>query len=386
MAEYETPAFLENHSADDFHEIGLSALPSDIDASEGGHTWNFTRSAALIGSEICEYVLPRVIQLIFPEWSYGTYLDGHARTRAMNRRAATAATGEITITGQEGSVIPLGSLFVTTSINDEPSSEYRTTEYAQIPETGVIKVGIECVTTGISGNVAAGTIVHVGSKIDGITSVTNENAVTGGTEEETDESLIARICDYDQSLGDSYGGSASDYKRWAESVDGVGSAEVIPAQDTSGLVTIVLIDANGDPANEDLRDAVYSYIMSPDDPANRKAPTGAYLSVVAPETVTIAIKATVELEDESTIESVKEAYLALILAYLPESMKDGEIKYTSITSKLSNTVGVYDYSNVQIGIVGEGGTVSYGTSNITLSDRSLPIITEDWLLLTSGTV
>lgn len=386
MADYATPAFLQNHSTDDLQEIGLSALPTDIDASEGGHTWNTTRSAALIGAELCEYVLPRVIQLIFPEWSFGTYLDGHAKVRAMERREATAATGEITITGKEGTVVPAKSLFYTTAVNDEPSIAYFTMEEVTIPSGGSVTVGVACSLLGISGNTAANTIVHVGSKLDDVTAVTNEKAITGGTEEETDESLIARICEYDKSLGDSYGGSLADYKRWAESVDGVGAAEPIPPQDTSGLVTIVLLDANGDPANEDLCNDVYNYIMSPEDPANRKAPTGASLSVVAPMTVTLAIKATVQLADDATMESVRAAYLALLLAYLPEAMKDGEIKYTRITRALSNTSGVYDYADVQIGVVGEGGAVTYGTANIKVSDRSLPIITEDGLHLTAGTV
>lgn len=386
MAEFETPAFLENHSADDLQKLGLTALPADIDASEGGHTWNFTRMASLIGAEFCEYIVPEAIKVFMPEWSYGTYLDGHAQSRAMARRGATFATGEITITGEVGTVIPLGSLFYTTAINDEPSSEYRTTEAAKIPEEGSITVEVECVNTGISGNTATNTIVHVGSKIDGITAVTNKEALTGGTEEETDESLITRILEYDRSLGDSYGGSPADYKRWAESVDGVGSAEVIPAKDTSGLVTIVLLDANGDPANEALREAVYNYIMAPNDPNSRRTPTGASLSVVAPETVKIAISATVELEDDATIETVSAAYLDLLLAYLPEAMEDGEIKYTRITRELSKTTGVNDYADVKIGIVGEDGTVTYGTTNITISNRSIPVINEDGLHLTAGTV
>lgn len=386
MAEFEIPAFLKNHSPDDLQALGLSALPADIDASEGGHTWNFSRMASLIAAEICEYIVPEAIKVFSPEWSYGTYLREHAKARGVNIRAATAATGEITITGKEGTVIPLGSLFVTTAINDEPSSEYRTTEAATIPAEGSVTVEVECVTPGISGNTAAGTIVHVGSNIDGITSVTNEKALTGGTEEETDEAIIARIREYDQSMGDSFVGCVADYKRWAESVDGVGTAEVIPAKDTSGLVTIVLLDSNGDPANETLREAVYNYIMSPNDPEGRQAPIGASLSVVAPETVQIAIKATVKLGDTATIESVSAAYLALLLAYLPEAMEEGEIKYTRIGRELSRTSGVYDYADVQIGIVGEGGAVTYGTTNITISDSSLPIISEANLHLTAGTV
>lgn len=386
MAEFITPAFLKNHSPDDLQALGLSAFPADIDASEGGHTWNVSRMAALIAAEICEYIVPEAIKVFSPEYSYGTYLDDHAKTRGMKRRAATAATGEITIKGKEGAVIPLGSLFVTTAINDEPSTEYLTTAAATIPKGGSVTVGVVCATPGISGNAAAATIVHLGSKVDGITSVTNEKPLTGGTEEETDEALILRIREYDQSLGDSFVGSVADYKRWAESVDGAGTAEVIPAKDTSGLVTIVLLDANGDPANEDLRNKVYNYIMSPDDPLNRLAPTGANLSVEAPVTVEISIKATVELADDATIESVKEAYLDLLLAYLPEAMKEGQIKYSRVTSELSKTSGVSDYTGVQIGVVGSDGTVTYGKTNIKVTDRSLPIVTEENLLLTVGTV
>lgn len=385
MADLTTPSFLENCSPDDMHSIGLAALPPDIDMSEGGHAWNLTRSPALIASFLCEYILPNVISLINPETAFGTYLDDQAKIRAMKRRAATAASGEITITGTAGAVIPSGSLFVTSAINNEPSTEYRTTEDVTIPESGSVTVSIECTKTGIGGNTAANTIIHVGSKLTGIKSVTNEAVITGGTEEEDDESLQARITEYDQSLGDSFVGSPSDYKRWAESVNGVGAAEVIPAQDTSGLVTIVLLDANGDPANEKLRTDVYNHIMAPDNQGARLAPTNASLSVVAPETVTVAIKATVELKDDATIESVSASFLSLLMAYLPEAMQDGEIRYSRITRELSKANGVYDYADVQIGVNDEGN-ITYGTSNIAVSNTKLPVITAECLLLTAGTV
>lgn len=385
MSDFKTPAFLEHCRPDDMHNIGLAALPPDIDMSEGGHAWNVTRSTALIASYLCEYILPNVIKLIIPDWSYDTFLDDQAKTRGMRRRAATAATGELTITGDAGTVIPSGSLFVTSAVNDEPSVEYRTTESVTIPELGSVTVGVECIKTGVVGNTGANTIIHVGSKITGITSVTNDDIITGGTEAEDDASLIARIAEYDQATGDSFVGSPADYKRWAESVDGVGAAEVIPAQDTSGLVTIVLLDANGNPANENLCEEVYNYIMAPDDQYARLAPTGASLSVVAPETVTVAIKATVELADDATIESVSASFMSLLTEYLPEAMQDGEIRYSRITRELSKASGVYDYTDVQIGVNDEGN-VAYGTSNIAVSNTRLPIITADCLHLTAGTV
>lgn len=382
MTDFTIPSFLQNHSTDDIHEKMKAILPTDIDLSEGGHAWNTTRPTALVLAEMCEFILPLVIQCILPEYSSGDVLLGHAKQRNITQRNATAATGEITITGAANTVIPAGSIFTTASINDEPSVEYETIEKVTIPSEGSVKAEIRCMTAGIIGNTAENTIIFAPGKITGITSVTNEEAIKGGTEAESEESIIERILEYDQTQGDNFVGSVSDYKRWAMSVDGVGSASVIPAQDDSGVVTIVITDTNGDPATEQLRDKVYNYIMSPDNPEKRQAPINAILSVLAPSTMTIAIKAAVVLEDGATIESAKISFISNLTAYLPVAMEEKEIKYTKIFSALSATEGVNDFSDLQIGV--KGG--SYGTNNITIETMSLPVISADDITFTAGTV
>lgn len=385
MADFKTPTFLENHSEDAIHNVMNSILPSDLDKSQGGHVWNLTRPTALVVAELCEFILPEVIKLIYPEWSYGEYLDGHAKTRSITRRAATAAIGELTITGNKGVIVPEGSLFSTAAINNEPSVDYKTLEEVTIPDSGTIKVEIQCTQTGIIGNTTENTIVLVGNRINGLTSATNEKEVSGGVEEEDDESLIARILEYDQSLGDSFTGSVADYKRWATSVNGVGEATIMPADDNTGLVKIILIDANGDPATEQLCQDVYNYIMRPDDPGSRLAPINAYLSVEPPATIAISIKATVELKDDATIEAVKAAYLSAMALYLPVALDDGEIKISRVSAILAGVEGVNDFKDVRIGIK-SNGTMTYGTANIPITSNQLPVITEGDLLLTMGTV
>lgn len=385
MADFITPAFLQNRSVDEIHALMKSILPADIDISEGGHEWNMTRPTALVVAEICEFILPEVIKLIFPEWSYGEFLDGHAKTRNITRRAATAATGEVTVTGAAKTTIPAGSMFSTASINDEPSVDYISTEAATIPESGTIDIKIQCTQSGVIGNTAANTIILVSSKLTGVTSVTNAEALTGGTEEESDESLQRRISEYDKSQGDNYIGNPSDYKRWAESVAGVGEATIISAQDTSGTVTIVLTDANGAPATELLCEQVYNYIMSPEAPNERLAPINAVLSVVAPATMEIGISATIELEESYNIEAVKTNFLANLAIYLPTAMEDGEIKYTSVHAVLHGTEGVNDFKDLKIGIK-TSGSVNYGTSNIPIEITKLPTIDENDLVLQTGIV
>lgn len=380
-----TPGFLENRGQDQWHEEMKSIIPADIDLSEGSHGWNMTRPTALVAAQICEFLLPEVIKLVFPEFSYGEYLNEHAKCRNISRRAATAANGELTITGVAGTVIQAGSLFSSAEVNDVPSVDYRVLTSVKIPTSGTITAKVQCTQKGTIGNATANAIVLVSSRITGIRSVTNKEAVTGGTDEESDESLIARILEYDQSQGNNYVGSVADYKRWAYSVDGVGSATVIPAKDESGLVTIIITDANGDPATEQLCSEVYNYIMQPDDPDARLAPINTRLSVKAPSTMAIGITATVKLSDGATLDSVKEAYMALLVDYLATALDDGEIKYTRVAAALAAVEGANDFSDLQVGLK-IGDTVNYGVSNIPITSSQLPTVAADDLILTVGTV
>lgn len=386
MAEFTTPSFLDNYSPEEVYASMRAMLPDDIDSSEGSHTWNLLMPTAMVAAELCEYVLPQVIQLIFPEWSYGTYLDAHAQVRGMTRKAATPATGELTITGAANTVIPVGSMFSTASLNtDDPAISYVTTELATIPSTGSVTVSIECAEAGTQGNTAANTIIFVSSTIVGITGVTNEDPVTGGTDEETDEALIARIVEYDQTQSDSYVGNVADYKRWAMSVAGVGNASIIPAQDASGTVTIVLTDTNGDPASDALCETVFNYIMSPEDPMARLAPISAVVDVVSPTVIDIAVKATVEIAGEAVLSDIAASFLAQLSAYMTEAMNEQEVKITRVGAILSAISGVNDFSNLQIG-KGSGGTITYGTSNISITATELPTVTASDIKLTEGTV
>lgn len=385
MKDFVMPAFLKNHSVDDLYEKIKAIMPPDIDLSEGNHAWNLTRPTALVGAELCEFVLPEVIKLIYPEWSYGEFLDGHAKTRKMTRKAATAASGVLTVTGTAGAVIPAGSLFSTAAVGEEPSVDYETLEAATIPTSKTVKIPIQCTKTGLIGNTAENTIVLVGSRLNGITMVTNEDAITGGVEEETDEALIERILEYDRSQGNNYVGCPADYKRWSTSVDGVGGVTVISATDDTGEVTLIITDSNGDPATQVLCTAVYNYIMRPDDPGERLAPIGASLTVSPPTTISVGVSAKVELKEGATIETVKASLLENLTLYFPTAMEEGEIKYTRVASILSATEGVNDFSDLGIGVVTSGGT-TYSTSNIAVTATQLPAVEADNLVLTSGTV
>lgn len=373
----ELPEFLQNKSTDEIHTQMLDSMPDDIDKSQGQHPYNYTRPTAMIASELCQQTLPEIIKLIFPMYAYGEWLDYHAQMRGISRRPATASSGTLQLTVTKNTNIPVGSQFSTTSVDGQPSVVFETTQGKfNLPE-GTTEVPVKCTQTGTVGNVIAGTVIFKLSQLSGVTAVTNPEAITGGTEEEDDDSLRARIVSLDQSQSVSYVGSVADYKRWSLEVPGVGGVTVIPAQDDSGLVTLVITDSNGDPANEEICQNVYDYIMSPADPELRLTAPNVKLSVIPPTITELAISATVEVGTGSSLDSIKTGFIEAVQAYLDTARSDGEVRYTQIGKILAGIPGVYDYDVL---------TLNSGTTNISITNTQLPQVTSDSVLLTQGVV
>ena len=170
--------------------------------------------------------------------------------------------------------------------------------------------------------------------------------------------------EYDQSQGISFVGNISDYKRWAESVDGVGSVHVIEAKDSSGIVKIVVTDASGNPAEQDLCTRVKDYIMGTDDPEKRLAPVNAIVEVKPPQKQNITVEANVELED-ITIDELQTKFKASIQDYLKKVVEEGKIRYTQIGNILGDIPGVYDYSGLKL---------NGGTANVQVEALSIPFL------------
>lgn len=373
----ELPEFLKNKSTDEIHTKMLDSMPGDIDKSQGQHPYNYTRPAAMIASELCQQTLPEIIKLIFPMFAYGEWLDYHAQMRGISRRPATASSGTLQLTVTKNTNIPAGSQFSTASVDGQPSVVFETMQGKfNLPE-GTTEIPVKCTQTGTVGNVIAGTVIFKLSQISGVTAVTNPEAITGGTEEEDDGSLRARIVSLDQSQSVSYVGSVADYKRWSLEVPGVGGVTVIPAQDDSGLVTLVITDSNGDPANEEICQNVYDYIMSPADPELRLTAPNVKLSVIPPTITELSISATVEVSTGSSLEAIKSTFIQEVQSYLDTARSDGEVRYTQIGKILAGIPGVYDYDAL---------TLNSGATNISITNTQLPQVTSDSVLLTQGVV
>ena len=354
--ELELPDFLNNSSEEEIHEKMLSNLPEDIDKSEGGFPWDFTRPTAIEIAELKEYVLVEVLKSLSPVTCEESYLlDYHADGRGLVRRESVNATGYVTVTAKAGLVIPLGYGFSTEADDEGNTIDFVTTEEVTVDSLGNAKIPIEAAEGGSASNVGVNTIVlHTGDEtgelLDEIISVTNEEAVTGGLDEEDDDTLRERIVDY---------------KRWALSVPGVGAVTVIPAKDDSGIIKIILMDQNGVPASKQIQDAVYDYIMRPDSESDRLAPPNAVLEITAPETVVVNISAVVYLR-EAEIGDVQNDLKAALQSYLLNvSSNDSAVRISAINSILGAVSGIYDYDSVQINGV---------SKNVDLESGQMPVL------------
>lgn len=364
IPEFKAPDFVENEDAATIQTRMMSNLPADIDDTEGGFPWDFTKPTALEKAELIGYELTQTLQIMFPMWAYNYWLDYHAQAHNLTRKPANAATGTLTITGTAGKIIPKGFVFAAPAVGGQPSVEYTSDAECTIGVTGTIDVAITASEAGIIGNVSPETISIMSVPLAGIVSITNAIAVTGGTKEEEDEALRTRIMDVIGELEASFVGSKADYKRWAQEVTGVGKAIVIPEWDGAGTVKIIVIDSNGEPANSTIVTNVYNYIFSPTDEEKRKSPIGAQLTVVAPTPIAINYVFLLTLVSEATTASVVAAFTANLLAYYSESKEDGVIKYNRIASILTDTDGVKDFT---------GLTINAGTANILIDDDKCPV-------------
>lgn len=367
-------SFLQGQDADSIHKEMLASLPDAMDKTEGGFADDFTRPTALRMAKFAEQDILNAIACIFPTTSFGDFLDRHGKSRGIVRKKATKAYGHVRVTAKAGTEIPAGTIFTTIADDYAKYVEFvSVTSGITESDTEPITLAVEAVLAGVEGNVPAGSITLLGTNLQGVSNVINVEATSGGTDVEDDESMRERIDLYDKNRQVSYVGSKADYVRWALEVPGVGSAVCIPAQDTSGLVTLIITDANGDPANEQLCSDVYEYIQSPSDEYARKTNVNATLSVIPPATLDLTISATIELVYTGTLESVKSAFISALKLYLASC--EGEVKYSKVWSTLSSTPGISDLNNL---------LVNGGTSNITIGVDKLPNITS--VTLTKGVV
>ncbi len=341
--EFVRPDFIENNTAKEIHERMMNNLPPDIDDMPGGFPFDFTMPAALEKDEMINYHLVRALMIAFPEYAWDEWLDLHGRQVHLTRHEPKHASGSVQVTGKPGTEIAAGTVFCTPATETGPSIGFSSEEDAVIGEDGKTVIKVTAMEGGASSNVAANTIVLMAKPDKNITEVINLESIEGGAERETDDDFYDRIAaEFQNSM--TYLGNDTDYIRWAKEA-GAGDCIVIPTAEGPGTVKLVLVDRNGQPANERLVQDVYNYIVSPEDRSARLLPTACAKLICGPATtVQVDYVITGLLYDETTsIEQIKADFAAAVKAVYTSAKQQDILRYNDVRPIISDIVGVTDF-------------------------------------------
>ena len=285
---------------DDAVEIMRDALATPQSKNEGTFSMFNIRSVAQNHA-----IISNNVEIVNDNWSLdtaaGIYLDEKAKDYGMTRHYAQYATGLVTFTGTDGTTIPGGTIVAA------PDYGVRfVTQESTIISQGTATVAATCLVTGPVGNVPEDSVTQIADQLQGVTSVNNEAAFSGGVDREDDDNFRMRI--YFKIRYPATSGNVYHYQQWATEVSGVGAVKVFPLWDGPGTVKVSILDANGDPANEGLIDDVQAYIdPTPQQTGEGQAPVGALVTVTTATAKPVNVSATVTLGAQAILRQSRQA-------------------------------------------------------------------------------
>ncbi|MER0285289.1 baseplate J/gp47 family protein [Clostridioides difficile] len=358
------PVFL-TEDEEVIHERMLSNF-QDVSTLEGDFIYDATKPTAEEVAQLKQLGLQNNLKIAFPQTSYGEYLEWLGECKGVFKNQPTKSVGVITFIGIQGTIITKGTVVTTVATDEKQSIEFELLETKTIGENETVDIKAECRETGTIGNVSQNTVTVLLGSINGIKSVTNKEDFKGGTDIEDEEHFRERVLVSEQE--DRLSGAGSDYIRWAKEVDGVGYAYVVPEWNGAGTVKVLILDKNRKAATQELIDKVQEYIyplnISEGENRDGKAPIGALVTVVTPETLLINVKSSFIFSNSFSEETVLNNLKAKIDKYLDKIDLGGTVSYNAIQAIVGSMMltdeGIQDFSNL---------TINDGTTNIILNDQ-----------------
>lgn len=260
------------------------------------------------------------LQLLVSTCTSLVWLKLHGAIWGLTLKAATFATGTITVTGTDDAPVEAGSVLQIGALR------YEITATTAIDGASVV-AHVICLTAGVAGNLPTGATLTFVSPGAGIASAATVIAVTGGADEEAMEAYRARILA--RIRNPPQGGSDADYEGWTLEIPQATRAWVFAKWSGRGTVGISFVCDGRDniiPTSDD-RAAVFDHITAP----NRK-PTPADIIVfspvaqplnpsirLTPDTTAVRTAVTAELKDLLSREASVKAS-TLLLSHINESI------------------------------------------------------------------
>lgn len=233
------------------HFRSLSGINPD-DASDIGIRIKIVAGQLFALYTKCEWLLRQA----FPQTASGEYLDLHAQQRAVERKPAYRAMGEITFYRESEALsdilIPSGTIC---STSGENAKRFVTTENV-ILQTGTLSVTApaQAESTGGGYNCAANTVTVMVTAPQGVIYVTNEREFTGGCDNEDDESLRERLKNTYSDI--SNGANTAFYREIALRHTDIGDANAVARLRGRGTVDVAVFSSSNTPPSQQVIDEV----------------------------------------------------------------------------------------------------------------------------------
>lgn len=340
-----------------FEEITPESIKAEIlsgitavDTREGSYINNLISPAALQIWKVYQS-MNALLPIAYIDKTSGEYIDKRCAEIGITRKPGTKARAELTLTGTDGTVIPAGTVFLTLD-----GLEYITTAEVTITE-GTATVTVIAAEVGEAYNVPAESIVNQYNSISGLTAVINTSAATGGTDPESDESLVTRYYNYLQKPATS--GNVYHYEQWALEVNGVGAVKVTPLVNGPGTVGVMIVGPKKQPVSEEVVAACAAHI-------EEERPIGPLVTVESAEGLSVNVSVTVTTDSSTTVERVQQDFSAKLDAYLKSiAFVKYQVMINQIIYILMGIDGVADISELR---------VNGGTENITVAENQVPVL------------
>ena len=324
----------------------LDNMTNDIDKREGSFVSNMVSP---VGTEFAKYYieLDNILSIMFLEDATNEFLDKKVYDFGIYRKMGTSARGTIKVTGTNGTFIPKGS-----EVLSQGELVFYTLNDTWIENEEAI-IEVEASNVGVDFNIIANSIDKFAKKIDGVSSVTNEEEFKEGTDAETDEELRERFFEIIRRPATS--GNIYHYEQWAKEIDGINQARVKPLWNGNGTVKVIVSNDNNI-VSEEIVAKCQEYI-------NTVKPIGADVTVITPTSLDINITANIYIENGYDSVKAKLDFEENLKKYL--SSCNDTVVYTRVASCLGSVEGVKDYSELKL---------NGGVSNISFDDEKLPKI------------
>ena len=336
----------------------LSAMPESYQKTVGFPTYDLLAAASIPMEELAAQ-LQETAEKLDPANLTGEELESYIKSRSgLVRNPPTYASGILQVTGN--GTVNEGDLF-------ESVGGIQFAAAATVEISGSGEVPIRCTTPGAAGNLPAGSVTMMPVQIAGIVSVSNSDTLTGGYDAESDAAYYDRYILRLQTPPTS--GNQYHYRIWALEVTGVGGVQIYPLGHGDNTVDVVIIDVDGQPADEELIGRVQTHI----DPGSKglgegEAPIGAYCYVSGAEPKELDLSMTVQTLPGAEQEAVTAAVKAAVAAYLKGiAFAQDYVSYARINAAVLEADGVQDVS---------GLTVNGATANVAIGERQVAVLGE----------